>query len=82
MSRAFWQFSTEAVAPSMGCPQKTSIDENGNGKPNFLGQVRVIDGCALMASGISIASLSRATSGRPGLIMRSDPPESANKPTT
>jgi hypothetical protein len=66
----------------MGCPQKTSIDENGNGKLNFLGHVRVIDGCARMARGISIASLSRATSGKPGLTTPSDPPESANKPTT
>ena len=82
MFRAFWHFSTEAVLPFMGCPQKTTNDENGNGKLNFFGHVRLTAVRALIANGISFASLSRATSGKPGLTMPSDPPESANKPTT
>jgi hypothetical protein len=44
ISRAFWQCSTEALLPSIGCPQKTSIDENGKGKLNFLGHVKLTAG--------------------------------------
>jgi hypothetical protein len=56
------------------------MDENGRGKPNFFGHRGMITGRALTANGTIIASLSRATSGSPGLTMPSGPPESANRP--
>jgi hypothetical protein len=58
------------------------MDENGSGKPNFFGHRGMTTGRALTANGTIIASLSRATSGSPGLTMPSGPPESANRPTT